>query len=74
MEDSDRGKYEEKRATEEGELMTNADEAKGRAKEAAGALKGDSDLKREGKIDQAAGKAKDSVDKASKKVKDALKK
>ena len=54
--------------------MTNADEAKGRAKEAAGALKGDSDLKREGKIDQAAGKAKDSVDKASKKVKDALKK
>ncbi len=54
--------------------MTNTDEAKGRAKEAAGVLKGDPDLKREGKVDQAAGKAKDSIDKASAKVKDALKK
>ncbi len=54
--------------------MTNADEAKGRAKEAVGALKGDPELKREGKIDQAAGHAKESVDKASAKVKEALKK
>lgn len=38
------------------------DEAKGRVKEAAGALTGDKDLKREGKVDQAAGKAKDAVD------------
>lgn len=54
--------------------MTNADEAKGRAKEAAGVLTGDRQLKHEGKVDQAAGKAKKSVDKASEKVKDALKK
>ena len=54
--------------------MPNADETKGRAKEAVGALKGDSDLKREGKVDQAAGKAKDAVDEASAKVKEALKK
>ena len=38
--------------------MTNADEAKGRAKEAAGALTNDRELKREGKVDQATGKAK----------------
>ena len=54
--------------------MKNADEAKGRAKEAAGVLKGDPELKREGKVDQAAGKAKESIDKASAKVKGALKK
>jgi uncharacterized protein YjbJ (UPF0337 family) len=53
--------------------MTNADEAKGRAKEAVGALTDDRDLKREGKIDRAAGKAKDSVDKVAEKTKDALK-
>ena len=54
--------------------MTNVDEAKGRAKEVAGVLADDRDLKREGKVDQAAGKAKESVDKTAKKVKDALKK
>ena len=54
--------------------MTTADEAKGRTKEAVGALTDDHDLKREGKIDRAAGKAKDTVDKAAEKTKDALKK
>jgi uncharacterized protein YjbJ (UPF0337 family) len=59
------------------------DVAKGRIKEAAGALTGDEKLKREGKADQAAGKVKQTaekvVDKAKKgaekaidKVKDAL--
>lgn len=40
------------------------DELKGRAKEAAGALTDDEDLKREGKTDQAAGEAKDKLDDA----------
>lgn len=44
------------------------DEAKGRIKEAAGALTGDDELKREGKVDQAAGKAKGFVDKAKDKL------
>ena len=47
--------------------MSKTDEAKGRAKEAVGALTDDRDLKREGKIDRAAGKAKKSVDKAAEK-------
>ena len=53
--------------------MGNEDEAKGRIKEAAGDLTGDKDLQREGKIDQASGKAKDAVDKTADKAKDALK-
>ena len=52
--------------------MPNADEAKGRIKEAAGDLAGDKDLQREGKVDQAPGKAKDAIDDASDKAKDAL--
>jgi uncharacterized protein YjbJ (UPF0337 family) len=52
--------------------MGGKDEAKGRVKEAAGDLTGDKDLQREGKTDQAAGKAKDAVDKTADKVKDAL--
>ena len=39
--------------------MSNFDETKGRVKEAAGDLTGDKDLKREGKADQTAGKAKE---------------
>jgi uncharacterized protein YjbJ (UPF0337 family) len=39
-----------------------ADDIKGRVKEAAGDLTDDEDLKREGKIDRASGKAKDAVD------------
>jgi uncharacterized protein YjbJ (UPF0337 family) len=52
----------------------NTDEAKGRVKEAAGALSGDDDLKREGKVDRATGSVKDGVDKASDKLKDAVRK
>jgi uncharacterized protein YjbJ (UPF0337 family) len=53
--------------------VKNADDAKGRVKEAAGNLTGDKDLKREGKVDQAGGKAKEGVEKVTDKVKDALK-
>jgi uncharacterized protein YjbJ (UPF0337 family) len=52
--------------------VTSADEAKGRLKEAAGDLKDDDDLKREGKVDQATGKAKDKLDDASDAVKDRM--
>jgi uncharacterized protein YjbJ (UPF0337 family) len=52
--------------------MPNKDEAEGRIKEAAGDLTSDKDLQREGKVDQATGKAKDAVDDAGAKVKDAL--
>lgn len=47
-----------------------SDDLKGRAKEAGGALTGDDDLKREGKIDQATGTVKDAVGDAADKVKD----
>ena len=50
------------------------DEAKGRTKEAAGALSGDDGLKREGKVDQATGTVKDKVGDASDKLKDAVNK
>ena len=49
-----------------------ADKAKGRAKEAAGALTDDQSLKNEGKVDRATGSVKDKVDDASDKVKDAV--
>jgi uncharacterized protein YjbJ (UPF0337 family) len=52
--------------------VRNTDDAKGRIKEAAGDLTGDKDLQREGKVDQAGGKVKDGVEKATDKVKDAL--
>lgn len=52
--------------------MTHPDEHKGRAEEAAGDLTGDKDLQREGKVDQAAGKAKEAVDKAGDKAKEKL--
>ena len=54
--------------------MGNADEAKGRVKEAAGDLTDDEDLKREGKTDRAGGKAKEAVDTVTDKVKDTFKK
>ena len=41
----------------------NIDKAKGRVKEAAGALTGDRHLKNEGRIDHAKGSAKNAVDK-----------
>ena len=43
----------------------NVDEAKGRAKEAAGAVTDDKGLKREGKVDQAKSSVKDAVDRAA---------
>jgi uncharacterized protein YjbJ (UPF0337 family) len=46
------------------------DDAKGRAKEATGDLTGDKDLKREGKVDRAVGKAKDKIDEVGEKIKD----
>jgi uncharacterized protein YjbJ (UPF0337 family) len=54
--------------------IRNKDDAKGRVKEAAGNLTGDKDLQREGKVDQAGGKAKDSIETLTDKVKDALRK
>ena len=53
-------------------MPDNADDAKGRIKEAAGDLTGDKDLQREGKVDQAAGSAKEKVSDAADKVKDAV--
>jgi uncharacterized protein YjbJ (UPF0337 family) len=48
------------------------DQAKGRVKEAGGALTGDERLKQEGKLDQAAGKVKEGATKAVNTVKKAL--
>ena len=48
------------------------DKAKGRVKEAAGALTGDRKLKSEGKVDQAAGKVKDAVGRVADKAKRGL--
>jgi uncharacterized protein YjbJ (UPF0337 family) len=50
------------------------DKAKGRIKEAAGAITGDDELKNEGKLDQAAGKMKEAATKAVEKVKKAFSK
>ncbi|CAN5442683.1 CsbD family protein [soil metagenome] len=52
--------------------MPNTDDLKGRAKEAAGDLTNDQDLKNEGKADQAAGKVKETAEKAKDKVEDAV--
>jgi uncharacterized protein YjbJ (UPF0337 family) len=43
----------------------NTDTAKGRVKEAAGALTGNKKLKHEGRTDQAKGSVKDAVDKVA---------
>ncbi len=51
-------------------MGADADDAKGRIKEAAGAVTGNDDLKNEGKADQAGAKVKDAADKAVDKVKD----
>ena len=48
------------------------DEAKGRAKQAAGGLTGDEDLRREGKVDKASADAKGFLDKLTGKVKGLL--
>jgi uncharacterized protein YjbJ (UPF0337 family) len=51
---------------------SNFDETKGRAKEAAGDLTDDDDLKRQGKQDQAGAKVKDLAEDAKDKVEDAV--
>jgi uncharacterized protein YjbJ (UPF0337 family) len=48
----------------------NIDEAKGRAKEAAGDLTDDEKLKREGKVDRATSSFKEKVDDVADKVKE----
>jgi uncharacterized protein YjbJ (UPF0337 family) len=55
--------------------MTSAktDELKGRVKEAAGALTGDAKLKRQGRLDQAVAKLKQSSEKLIDKVTEAVK-
>jgi uncharacterized protein YjbJ (UPF0337 family) len=53
-------------------MSGKGDEIKGRVKEAAGALTGDEKLKREGKLDQAAGKTKQAVEKVVDKAKHAV--
>lgn len=47
--------------------------AEGRVKEATGALTDDEKLRREGKLDQTAGKVKDAADKVVDKVREAVK-
>jgi len=53
-------------------MGSNFDDAKGRAKEAAGDLTNKDDLKREGKKDQAGAKVKDVAENAKDKVADAV--
>jgi uncharacterized protein YjbJ (UPF0337 family) len=53
-------------------MAGSLDKAKGRIKEAAGALTDDPALKREGKLDQLAGDVKDGVEKAIDTVKDTV--
>ena len=53
-------------------MSGKADELKGRVKEAAGAMTDDDQLRREGKVDQAAGKTKQAVEKVVDKAKDVL--
>ena len=51
-------------------MAERMDEAKGRAKEAAGDLTDDEKLKREGKVDRAVSSVKSTVDDAADKVKE----
>jgi uncharacterized protein YjbJ (UPF0337 family) len=50
-------------------MSNNIDDAKGRAKRAAGELTDNKNLKREGTIDKTAGKGKEAIDKAANKAK-----
>jgi uncharacterized protein YjbJ (UPF0337 family) len=54
-------------------MSGTTDKAKGRLKEAAGALTDDDKLRQEGKLDQATGKMKDAAEKVVNKVRDAVK-
>jgi uncharacterized protein YjbJ (UPF0337 family) len=50
----------------------HTDEAAGRIKEAAGSITGDEKLKRKGRTDQTRASAKDTIDKAADRAKDAV--
>ena len=50
-------------------MVDNLDDLKGRAKEAAGDLTDDDDLKRDGQVDQGKGKVKDVIDNVADKFK-----
>jgi uncharacterized protein YjbJ (UPF0337 family) len=52
--------------------MADFDQIKGRAKQAAGDLTDDDDLKREGKVDEHAGDAKEKVREVKDKVEDVI--
>lgn len=52
--------------------MPNTDDLKGRAKEAAGDLTDNDDLKNEGKTDRASGKIKETIDDAKEKLEGAV--
>lgn len=54
-------------------MSGNADKASGRVKQAAGDLTDDDDLKREGKVEETAGKVKDKVSDAVDGIKDKFK-
>ncbi len=56
------------------DMSAKSDDAKGRAKEAAGSLSGDDEMKNEGKTDQAGAEVKDKVGGAVDKVKGMFKK
>ena len=51
---------------------SNLDQAKGRVKQAAGDLTGDDELRREGKVDETAGKVKEGLDTGADKLRDAV--
>ncbi len=53
-------------------MDSNLDQTKGKIKQAAGDLTGNKDLKREGKIDEQAGRAKEGLDKAKDKIGDVI--
>ena len=53
-------------------MSSSTDDAKGRIKEAAGALTDDDRLRREGKADQLGGKVKDAAEKVKDKIDDAV--
>ena len=53
-------------------MAEKVDKAKGRTKKAAGEVTGNRSLKREGQVDKASGKAKETVGKAADKAKKAV--
>jgi uncharacterized protein YjbJ (UPF0337 family) len=54
--------------TKEHHVSGADDKIKGRLKQAVGDLTGDDELRREGKVDEIAGKAKDAIDKVKRKI------